>query len=98
MPASVDIPAMPTRAPEMVSTSIVARRASIPAVRPAAGLAPITLNSKPRVLLRMSQDAPAATTRATIKPRLARSPFPNSSGSRAEPGMVREMELLCPGC
>ena len=98
VPASVDIPASPTRAPEIVSTSTVARRASIPAVRPADGLEPITLNWKPSVLLRMNHDIPAATARAMISPKLTRRPAPNRWGSWALVGMVREMALLWPGC
>ena len=98
VPDNVVIPARPTSAPESVRTSTVARRASIPAVRPAAGLAPITLNSKPSVLLRMNQDVPAATARAMIRPKLTRRPPPNRCGSWADWGTVREMALLWPGC
>ena len=98
MPDRVDIPANPTRAPERVRTRIVARPAFMPAVRPADGLAPITLNSKPSVLLRMNQDAPAATARAMISPKLTRRPASNRWGSWADVGIVREMALLCPGC
>ena len=49
----------------------------MPAVRPASGLRPITLNEKPSRLLRMSQGRRAATARAKINDTFARSPPPN---------------------
>ena len=78
---------------------MVARLASMPAVRPASALDPITRNVKPeRAAPHEPRRAGRRRPSATIRPKLTRSPDPNRCGSVAEDGMVCEIELLCPGC
>ena len=77
MPESVTMPAMPRRAPEIVSTATVMNLASMPAVLPASGLRPITLKEKPSRLLRISHQIRAAMARATSNATFTRSVLPN---------------------
>ena len=55
----------------------------------------------PRCAMRREQiaeDAAAATARAMTNPKLTRRPLPKRCGNWADDGIVREIELLWPGC